>query len=152
MPERGQPILIYDGDCGFCSAAVGFARRRIHPALRAQAYQLTDLGALGLTRQRAAREVLWVQPGGRVSGGAQAVAGLLSDAGGRWAPAGALLRIPPLSWLAQAVYRLVAANRYRLPGGTPQCAVTARPAPQDPASPSGSAGSSPRTHSPPPGP
>jgi predicted DCC family thiol-disulfide oxidoreductase YuxK len=127
---RGLPVLIYDGDCGFCSAAVDFARRRI-PALRAQAFQQTDLGALGVTRQRAAREVLWAQGGGRVCGGAQAVAGLLTDAGGRWALAGALLRIPPLSWLAQAVYLLVAANRHRLPGGTPQCDLSGGPVPPD---------------------
>jgi predicted DCC family thiol-disulfide oxidoreductase YuxK len=150
--ERGRPVLIYDGDCGFCQVAVGFARRRIHPALRAQAFQQADLGALGVTRQQAAREVLWADAGGRVSGGAQAVAGLLIDAGGLWALAGALLRIAPLSWLAEAAYRLVAANRHRLPGGTLQCDLSAGPPQQDPASPSGSAGSSPRTHSPPPGP
>ena len=130
--ERGLPVLIYDGDCGFFQVAARFAQRRIHPALRAQAFQQADLGALGVTRQQAAREVLWADAGGRVSGGAQAVAGLLTDAGGRWARAGALLRIPPLSWLAQAVYRLVAANRHRLPGGTPQCDLNSRPARQGP--------------------
>jgi predicted DCC family thiol-disulfide oxidoreductase YuxK len=124
----GRPVLIYDGDCGFCQAAVRFARRRIDPALRAQAFQRTDLGALGLTEQQAAREVLWAGADGRVSGGARAVARLLTDAGGRWALAGALLRIPPLSWLAEAAYRLIAANRHRLPGGTPRCDPGARPA------------------------
>jgi hypothetical protein len=31
--------------------------------------------------------------------------------------------LPPVSWLAAGVYSLVAANRMRLPGGTPACAV-----------------------------
>jgi predicted DCC family thiol-disulfide oxidoreductase YuxK len=29
--------------------------------------------------------------------------------------------LPPFSWLAEGVYRVVAANRQRLPGGTPAC-------------------------------
>jgi predicted DCC family thiol-disulfide oxidoreductase YuxK len=141
---RGQPRLIYDGDCGFCQVMVSFAGRRIHPALRAQAFQQTDLGALGLTEQRAARELLWVDPDGRVSGGAQAVARLLSDAGPPWALLGAALRVPPLSWLARVLYRLVAANRHRLPGGTPLCDLSSPPGagpPAGPASPSDSGGS-----------
>jgi predicted DCC family thiol-disulfide oxidoreductase YuxK len=131
MPACGRPVLIYDGDCGFCSASVDFARRWINPALRAQPFQLADLSALGVTREQAAREVLWVPSGGRVAGGAQAVAGLLTDAGGRWALAGALLRIAPLSWLAKGCYRLVAASRHRLPGGTPHCRPDGPPAKPD---------------------
>ena len=114
-------MLIYDGDCGFCQACVSWARRRIHPGLQAQPYQQADLGGLGLSAERAAREVLWAAADGRVSGGAQAVAALLADAGGAWRVAGLALRLPPLSWLARGGYRLVAANRRRLPGGTPYC-------------------------------
>jgi predicted DCC family thiol-disulfide oxidoreductase YuxK len=106
---------------------VRFARRRIHAGLAAVPYQGADLGTLGVTRERAGHEVLWAAPGGQVSGGAQAVARLLINAGGAWAVPGALIRFPPLSWLAQAGYRLIAAHRYRLPGGTPQCAAGSGP-------------------------
>ncbi|HEY7143592.1 MAG TPA: DUF393 domain-containing protein [Streptosporangiaceae bacterium] len=123
------PVLIFDGDCGFCQAAVRFAGRRVYPGLRARPYQQADLGALGVSRERAANEVLWADGRGQVWGGAQAVARLLACAGGWWAVPGALIRVPPLSWLAAAGYRLVAANRHRLPGGTPACAAGDRPEP-----------------------
>ncbi len=58
---------------------------------------------------------------GRTSGGAQAIAKLLLDCGGAWAALGGLLRLPPFRWLAHGLYRAVAANRTRLPGGGPQC-------------------------------
>jgi predicted DCC family thiol-disulfide oxidoreductase YuxK len=126
MAER--PVLIYDGDCAFCQRSVALARR-VHPGLRSQAYQQTDLAALGVAEARAEHEVLWADAAGRVSGGAQAVARLLIDAGQPWAAAGWLLRVPPLSWLAAVVYRLIATHRHQLPGGTAACAVDARPAP-----------------------
>jgi predicted DCC family thiol-disulfide oxidoreductase YuxK len=63
-----------------------------------------------------------------VAGGARAVAGALRAAGGSWAVLGAVLSVPPVSWVAQGVYRVVAANRYRLPGGTAACRVPPREA------------------------
>ncbi|MEV6805628.1 DUF393 domain-containing protein [Streptomyces sp. NPDC017248] len=120
---RTLPVLVYDGDCGFCSASVAFARRRVKPRCDIEASQRAELDALGVTRQRAEYEALWVTPDGRVYGGAQAVARALLSAGRGWAVAGALLRLPPLRWAAHGVYRVIARNRHRLPGGTPACAV-----------------------------
>ncbi|REE94694.1 thiol-disulfide oxidoreductase DCC family protein [Thermomonospora umbrina] len=116
-------VLIYDGDCGFCSACVRWIERRIPTTARIVPFQFADLDALGVDAERAAHEVVWVDPDGRLHGGAQAVAGLLMDAGGPWRPLGAILRIPPFRWAAHGVYRLIADNRYRLPGGTPTCAL-----------------------------
>jgi predicted DCC family thiol-disulfide oxidoreductase YuxK len=42
-------------------------------------------------------------------------------AGALWRMVAALTVVPPFSWLAEGVYRVVAANRQRLPGGTPAC-------------------------------
>ncbi|PKW05401.1 Predicted thiol-disulfide oxidoreductase YuxK, DCC family [Streptomyces sp. 1222.5] len=122
---RTQPVLVYDGDCGFCTASVAFARKWIKPRCEITAQQAAPLEALGVTRQRAEYEALWVTPEGTVHGGAQAVAGLLSSAGGGWMVVGALLRLPPMRWIAHGVYRLIADNRHRLPGGTAACALTA---------------------------
>ncbi|MGH9170291.1 MAG: hypothetical protein ACRD0Z_05400, partial [Acidimicrobiales bacterium] len=36
---------------------------------------------------------------------------------------GRALSVPPLRWLAAAVYPVVARVRHRLPGGTPACRV-----------------------------
>ncbi|MFI6796454.1 thiol-disulfide oxidoreductase DCC family protein [Streptosporangium canum] len=121
---REQPVLVFDGDCGFCTASVRFAERRIGVRARVTPWQFADLAALGTTRERAEREVLWVERG-RVYGGAQAVARLLVAAGPPWSLPGLALRVPPFRWAAQALYRLIARNRHRLPGGTPACALPA---------------------------
>lgn len=121
------PVLIYDGDCGFCTTAVRFGLRRVRPRCTAVPWQslgAAELAALGVTRERAEHEALWVTPSGAVHGGVQAVAkALLSAPGGGWPVAGALLTLPPQRWLGAAAYRLVAANRHRLPGGAAACAV-----------------------------
>ena len=129
-----HPTLVYDGDCGICTKAVrligprsgrGRARRlRVPTDAEIVAFQFADLEALGTTAERAEYELLWVA-GGRVYGGAQAVAQLLIDAGRGWAVPGLLMRVPPFRWIAHGVYRLIANNRHRLPGGTPACALPA---------------------------
>ncbi|WP_440082456.1 thiol-disulfide oxidoreductase DCC family protein [Streptosporangium sp. LJ11] len=136
----GQPVLVFDGDCGFCTTSVRFAERRVGVRARVVPWQFADLRALGVTRERAEREVLWVE-NGRVYGGAQAVARLLISAGLPWSPLGLVLRIPPFRWVARGIYRLVAANRHRLPGGTPACALSSRPSRPSRPSHSGPAGS-----------
>jgi predicted DCC family thiol-disulfide oxidoreductase YuxK len=131
-----QPVLVYDGDCAFCSGCVRQAERRLpHDGPRrgweAVPFQFADLPALDaaaggrglVTADRAGREVLWVTPGGAVHGGAQAVARLLMRAGGVWSVLGAVLALPPVRWIAAGVYRLIAVNRQRMPGGTAACAL-----------------------------
>ncbi|QGV82013.1 thiol-disulfide oxidoreductase DCC family protein [Streptomyces ficellus] len=126
---RTRPVLVFDGDCGFCTTSARFAERRLRPDCDLVPWQFADLDALGVTPERAGHEVLWVTPPGRVYGGAEAVAKLLLDAGGGWAPLGALLLLPPIRWAAHAVYRLIADNRHRMPGGTAACAVPPRRTP-----------------------
>jgi len=123
MDSRRIPILIYDGDCGFCTSAVRLVERRLRPRCTIEPWQVTDLRSLGIPRQRAASEVLWVTPSGEVHRGAQAVAELLLHTGRLWHDVGALMGRPPVSWLASGVYTVVAGNRGRLPGGTPACAL-----------------------------
>ncbi|MFI8852077.1 thiol-disulfide oxidoreductase DCC family protein [Streptomyces sp. NPDC053499] len=127
MRNQSLPVLLYDGDCGFCTSAVRFAERRVRPRCTYEPWQFADpaeLAALGVTRERAEHEVLWVTPAGAVYGGAQAVAkALLSAGGGAWPVVGAVLTLPPFRWAAHVGYRVIAANRHRLPGGTAACAV-----------------------------
>ncbi|MDT0305999.1 DUF393 domain-containing protein [Streptomyces sp. DSM 44917] len=122
---RTRPTLVYDGDCGFCTTVMRFAERRVRPRCDAVPWQFADLDALGTTPERAQHEVLWITPDGTVRGGADAVARALLSAPRGWAVLGALLALPPARWLAPPLYRLIAANRRRLPGGTPACALPA---------------------------
>ncbi|MDI5966688.1 DUF393 domain-containing protein [Streptomyces sp. SL13] len=118
-----RPVLVFDGDCGFCTRCVEFTRRWVRPDADIVAWQRADLAGLGVTAERAAHEVLWVTPPGAVSGGARAVAKVLLRAGGVWAPLGAVLTLPGVRLVAHAAYRVVADHRGRLPGGTASCGV-----------------------------
>ena len=86
-------------------------------------WQFTDLDALGTTAERAQTEVLWVEPDGAVAGGAAAFAAWLRFRGGAYALLGRAMGLPARPPVAAAVYRLVARNRSRMPGGTPACAL-----------------------------
>lgn len=121
--------LVFDGDCGFCTTAVTWLFRHVRPeGVEAVRYQSFDLEAHGLTAERARYEVLWVPGAGAhnasVDGGSRAIARLLrTSERSYWRLVGRLLSIPPISWLATAVYRLIARNRQRMPGGTDACAI-----------------------------
>jgi predicted DCC family thiol-disulfide oxidoreductase YuxK len=117
--------LVYDGDCGFCTTSVRFVERRLATPARIVAWQDADLAALSITQADAERAVQWVAVDGRISSGSAAVGRLLLDSGGGWRLLGRLIITPPLSWVAELVYRLVSANRSRLPGGTPACSLPA---------------------------
>jgi predicted DCC family thiol-disulfide oxidoreductase YuxK len=115
--------LVYDGDCAFCTGSVAAIARSGLAASRIVAWQHADLPALGLTGEQCERELQWVGADGHRDGGAQAVARLLLASGPPWSLAGAVLQVSLARCLAAAVYRLVAGNRHRLPGGTPACAL-----------------------------
>ncbi|TFC31746.1 DUF393 domain-containing protein [Cryobacterium sp. TMT2-18-3] len=115
------PLLIFDGDCAFCTTSVNTMRRLITGMPTSSPYQWTDLASYALTTKEAQSRV-WLVVDDHRFGGAAAVAALL-----RHQP-NALLRVlgwlgtvPPWSWAAEVGYRLVARYRHRLPGGTPAC-------------------------------
>jgi len=116
-----RPVLLYDGDCAFCTSCARMLER-IGPEAEIVAWQLTDLAALGMTEQRATEAVQWVDVDGTVRSGHEAIAATLCAAGQIWKLVGRALLLPGVSWLAARTYRLVAENRYRLPGSTPACA------------------------------
>jgi predicted DCC family thiol-disulfide oxidoreductase YuxK len=120
VADRLSGTLLFDGDCGFCTTAAGLAAR-IAPTATVVPYQRADLAVLGVREEDAADALQWVAPGGRVDSGAAAAARLLVSAGRGWKPLGLLLLLPIVRSVAELLYRLVAANRHRLPGGTPAC-------------------------------
>ena len=122
MTARTRPLLVFDGDCAFCTSSVRLLEK-IRPEAEMAAWQLTDLDALGLTEEEAAAAVRWVEIDGTIRSGHEAIAAALDSAGGIWALAGRALLSPGIAPIAAAAYRLIADNRHRLPGGTPACAV-----------------------------
>lgn len=115
-------MLVYDGDCAFCTSSARLLEG-IGPRAEVVAWQQIDLDELGLTAEAASAAVQWVAPDGTTRSGHEAVAAALRSAGGVWALAGRLLLAPGISPIAAATYRLIANNRHRLPGGTPACAT-----------------------------
>ncbi len=116
-----RPVLLFDGDCAFCTSCVRLAERRIGPDAEIVAWQLADLAALEVSEEQAAAAVQWIQADGSVHSGHEAIAAMLSSSGPVWRIAGRILLLPGISWAAAQAYRLVATNRHRLPGGTPAC-------------------------------
>jgi predicted DCC family thiol-disulfide oxidoreductase YuxK len=132
---RTGSVLVFDGDCGFCTTSVTWLADRFPGAFAAVPYQRTDLDALGLTARECDEKVQWIgdvtAPVTTRAQGAAAV-GRLLQAGGRRRGGtvglaarglGSLALTRPTSWVADAAYAWVAANRNRLPGGTPACAL-----------------------------
>ena len=123
------PILLYDGDCGFCARSVQFVlnHERADQSLRFATLQ----GAQG-ARARAARpdlagidSVFWVEPtpdGGvrRVLVRSDAALRAMAYLGGAWRVLAAVGRAVPRP-IRDGVYDLVARNRLRLAGGADAC-------------------------------
>jgi predicted DCC family thiol-disulfide oxidoreductase YuxK len=123
-----RPALVYDGDCGICtrfSHVVTVRLRRRESDFAVAAWQHLDLGAYGLTPEECDAAVQWVAADGTVSAAQDAVARTLLSGRVPLRPMGALILVPGINAVAGVVYRWVAANRHRLPGGTPACSLPA---------------------------
>lgn len=114
-------VLVFDGDCGFCTSSVHWLLERVRTPVEAIPYQRIELEDYGLTEEGVRRYVWWIDPLGRKYRGHRAVGKALESAGGLWPLVGRSMQTPPLTWLAAAGYRLVARYRGYLPGGTPAC-------------------------------
>lgn len=117
--SRGR--LLYDADCAFCTRSAGWLRRLpLHVDVLPM--QSLDLAAHGIDPGRAERELPFLPETGPPAYGHRAFAGALAT-GPWWCR---LLTAPVLSPVAAGVYRLVARNRHRLPGGSDACALPDR--------------------------
>lgn len=115
--------MIFDGDCGMCTRLAGLVPRHLAAAAAVEPWQRLDLAAYGLDPATCAQALQYVDEQGQVYAGELAVAELLCRA--RWwaRPFGRMLRMPGVRAVAAVVYRWVARNRQRFPGGTPACAI-----------------------------
>jgi predicted DCC family thiol-disulfide oxidoreductase YuxK len=120
-------LLIFDGDCAFCTSSVAFIQRWIMPSAEAVPWQHADLGALGLTAAACREAVQYRDCSGRWHSAGSAVTAILRDSRFPWSGLGRLAGLPGMGWISERCYRWVAANRYRLPGGTPACLVEPPP-------------------------
>jgi predicted DCC family thiol-disulfide oxidoreductase YuxK len=101
-------VLIYDGDCGFCTGAAAWCRKRFRRGVELEARPGIDAA-------------YWSDDAGRTHRGHEAIGRALLAMGGGWPAVGRLMLTPPISLLARGVYAVVSRYRYRLPGSTDAC-------------------------------
>lgn len=116
-------LLVFDGDCAFCTKCANFVERRMKRHPDVVAWQKSDLVALGLSQAQCEEAVQWIGADGKRASAQHAVARTLVFGGKGWALLGWLLLVPGISHLAGFVYRLIARNRHRMPGGTAECVL-----------------------------
>ncbi|MBY8886954.1 DUF393 domain-containing protein [Streptomyces sp. PTM05] len=118
MPEATgtpEPVVLFDGECGFCRAATGRLARHLSLGGRLLPWQSVDLATYRLTRAQAEQR-LWFVTAERRTGGAAAFAEWFATGNRAARAAGRLIALPGVRSLARAVYALVARNRHRIPG------------------------------------
>ncbi|BBY05257.1 thiol-disulfide oxidoreductase DCC family protein [Mycobacterium noviomagense] len=115
-------ILFFDGVCGMCTRSAYFVLKlnrtgdvRIEPL---QSAGVAD--RLGIAPSQLLDSTRWLDESGAVYSGAEAFNAAVSAALGTKLPL-ALYRIPGVRFVQDAIYRWVAAHRYRFPGTTPYC-------------------------------
>ncbi|HEY0643756.1 MAG TPA: DCC1-like thiol-disulfide oxidoreductase family protein [Nocardioides sp.] len=121
--DRG--LMLNDADCGFCMRTAALVPR-LGVDIDASTIQDVDLPSLGVDPERAVVEMPYVHPDGRVDYGHRAFAAILRTGPLPWRLVGRAITTPPVDRVARRVYHWVAANRSRLPGGTPACSLENR--------------------------
>ncbi|MBW8078769.1 MAG: DUF393 domain-containing protein [Gallionella sp.] len=119
-----KEMLIFDGDCGFCTVSARWAERYFKAGEVAAAWQslgTVTLGGIGLSLDDVRLAAWWIDSKGRRERGHRAV-GRALKAGGGWRSAlGTMCLVAPTSWLAAVIYQAVVRWRYLLPGSTESC-------------------------------
>lgn len=116
------PLFIFDGDCAFCSSSMRTLRKMTRSKINSKPFQVLDFTELPTNRELAELSVLYLKAG-FVYRGARAIAEYLIDSKTLWALAGWFIKTPVILSFAELAYDLVAKNRHRLPGGTPECQI-----------------------------
>jgi predicted DCC family thiol-disulfide oxidoreductase YuxK len=119
--NAGVPVLVFDGDCGFCTTTANWIKKNSKVAIEIAPYQWTDLNQYGLTTDEAAAKVQLVV-GDKVFAGHYCMAKLLLIQPNVLLKAlGSVMVATGLNPISAKVYEWIAANRQKLPGGTPAC-------------------------------
>jgi predicted DCC family thiol-disulfide oxidoreductase YuxK len=111
-PNRMEkPVLVWDGDCGFCKRSVLRVVRQVGDRIRYVTYQSVHEQFETIDEEDFQTSVYFIEPDGRAYRGAEAVYRAFS-----WRPKGSLLLrmyhdVPGFAGLSEWGYRRVANNR-----------------------------------------
>lgn len=114
-------VLIFDGDCGFCTSTSNYIAKRSKVPIEIIPWQYVDFTNLPITKEDCADQV-YLLIDGKSYGGHEGFAMTLRVQPNDFISfIGSVAMSPALRWFAKPTYRLVAKYRHKLPGGTPAC-------------------------------
>ncbi|MFD9522792.1 thiol-disulfide oxidoreductase DCC family protein [Streptomyces sp. NPDC059979] len=123
-PVPGDAVLAFDGDCGFCQAAVNRITAGARPTVRAVPWQSLPDEVTDPHAERLDREVLLLLDGRVLAGGALAPAEFVRNSPVRgYRLAAALLRTPGIRACAAVGHRWVANNGQCMRGSSEACTL-----------------------------
>lgn len=119
-------VLIYDGDCAFCTKSVQWGYQHLDFFPESVPYQEIKPSDFKLTQEQVTTKV-WLHVDSTNLGGHRAVSWLLrSQPRFYWKILGWLLIFPLFSPIAALGYSLVARYRHKLPGATNACRMDSK--------------------------
>ena len=107
----GRPLLIYDGDCGFCKYWVRYWQALTGPSVTYAPYQEVGEQYPEIPVAAFQRAVQYVAPDGKIASGAEAVVLSLSHASGKGFWLTLYRRVPAFAVIAEDLYAFVASHR-----------------------------------------
>lgn len=109
MSDLSRPLVVFDGECGFCRRSVERWRRQTRGVDYLPSQEVEDRFE-GIGPDDYARSVWYFAPDGTRASGAEAVFRTLTHAGRGW-PLALHRRVAAFRWLSERGYALVARNR-----------------------------------------
>ena len=123
LKTNSVPLMIFDGDCSFCTSSANWAVKHSKVAVTATPWQFLDLSKFGLTEADTAVKAYLVVDG-KNYGGSDCFAMMCRIQKNPFAKLlGWIMMFWAFRWVFAIGYRIVAKNRHRMPGGTPACAM-----------------------------
>ncbi len=111
IPPGGKPLLVFDGDCGFCRHWIERWRRATGDKVEYAPYQQVAAWFPEIPEERFRASVQLIDPDGRVTQGAEAVFRSLAHARGGGIFLAAYRFVPGVKPVTELAYRIVARNR-----------------------------------------
>lgn len=109
---RENGLCLFDGQCRFCRASVGLALK-LKAHCEFLAWQDCEVLPDGVTAEQCAREVVFVDAHGAISGGAAAVAQILRTT--RLKQIAGIIDAPFMLPISEGIYKWVARHRGQIP-------------------------------------
>lgn len=116
-------VLIFDGDCAFCTLWVNRLEALLPTFPATTPWQWIDLDDYALTQDDVDKAAWFVTPTRQFAGHLALSLLLRSQPNFGWRFLGHLIATEPFNTIAALGYRFVSRFRHRLPGGTPACAM-----------------------------